>query len=61
MKRLVILSAIALAACGGEAKTDTTEMAAAAVSPDVTLALTVGAAIQAAPGAADSVLEDVTP
>lgn len=57
MKRLVIMSAIALAACGGTESSETVEVAAAPVSPDVTLALTVAEGIQAAPAMADSILQ----
>lgn len=57
MKRLIILSAVALAACGGSESSDTVEMAAAPVSPDVSLALTVADGIQAAPAMADSILQ----
>lgn len=57
MKRLIILSAVALAACGGSESSDTVEIAAAPVSPDVTLALTVADGIQAAPAMADSILQ----
>ncbi len=58
MKRLMLLSAIALAACGSEPKADAPPVATApAVSPDVTLVLGVAAGIQAAPTMADSVLQ----
>lgn len=57
MKRLIILSAVALAACGGSESSDTVEIAAAPVSPDVTLALTVADGIQAAPAMSDSILQ----
>lgn len=57
MKRLIIMSAIALAACGGTESSETVEVAAAPVSPDVTLALTVAEGIQSAPAMADSILQ----
>lgn len=57
MKRLIIMSAIALAACGGTESSETVEVAAAPVSPDVTLALTVAEGIQTAPAMADSILQ----
>ena len=57
MKRLIILSAVALAACGGaDTKTDTVEVKAPEVSAEVTLALNVAAGIRATPAAADSIL-----
>lgn len=56
MNRLIVLSALALAACAGEPKSENVEPSAPAVSADVTLALTVATGIQAAPAAADSVL-----
>ncbi|HRN53227.1 MAG TPA: hypothetical protein PK788_06990 [Gemmatimonadaceae bacterium] len=56
MKRFIILSALALAACGGSSS-ETVEVASAPVSPDVTLALTVAEGIQAAPAMADSILQ----
>lgn len=58
MKRLLISSAVALAACGGSGASEQAETTAApAVSADVTLALTVANGIQAAPAMADSILQ----
>lgn len=54
MKRLLVLSALALAACGTKTEAPATE--APAVSAEVTMALAVAAGIDAAPAAADSVL-----
>jgi hypothetical protein len=55
MKRLLVLSALALAACG--TKAEAPEVEAPAISAEVTLALNVAAGIDAAPAAADSVLQ----
>jgi hypothetical protein len=59
MKRVFLLSAIALAACGGTENTDTVEVKAepAAVAAEVTLALTIADGIQASPAMADSILQ----
>lgn len=59
MKRLLMLCAVALAACGGSGASEQSETTAAApaVSTDVTLALTVADGIQAAPAMADSILQ----
>lgn len=60
MKRALILSGIALAACGGSENTETVEVKAEATSPvsaEVTLALTIANGIEAAPAVADSILQ----
>lgn len=59
MKRALILSGIALAACGSE-NTETMEMKAEATSPvsaEVTQALTIANGIEAAPAMVDSILQ----
>ncbi len=58
MTRRIILSTLALAACGGEPRQEQPPPSAAAqVAPEVTLAQTVAEGIQAAPSRADSVLQ----
>jgi hypothetical protein len=56
VKKILILSAMALVACGGEPQEETVEVQVPAVSAEVTLALTVATGIQGAPAAADSIL-----
>lgn len=57
MKRLIILSAVALAACGEKPEAQPEMPAAPTMSAEVTLALTVSEGIQAAPAMADSILQ----
>lgn len=57
MKKLLIASLFALAACGEKAPEVAETPAAPAVSADVTLALTVANGLDGAPAAADSVLQ----